>query len=185
MNKYPFKMSLSKDHGESFGVTQDRSVAGLCSPAKLRYDTQTMTMDVMTGFLQRRLIALLLLAVFSVVAQASDYMSPGLTPQQLLEKLDTDKTPLVVDVRKPAEFGVAHIPGAINIPLDEIEARLDEFKHNNGALIYCINGSRTRQVEAILLAADIPNVYHLEGTFSGWIQGKHPIEKGGVKKSGW
>ena len=128
---------------------------------------------------------MLLLAVCSVVAQASDYMSPGITPEQLLEKLDTDKAPLVVDVRVPVEFGVAHIPGAINIPLDEIEARLDEFKHNNGVLIYCINGSRTRQAEAILLGADIPNVYHLEGTFSGWIRGKHPIEKGGVKKSGW
>ncbi len=139
----------------------------------------------MTGFLQRRLIALLLLAVFSVVAQASDYMSPGITPQQLLEKLDTDKAPLVVDVRVPAEFGVAHIPGAINIPLAEIEERLDEFKHDNGVLIYCINGSRTRQAEAILLGADIPNVYHLEGTFSGWIRGKRPIEKGGAKKTGW
>jgi len=144
-----------------------------------------MTMRLMTGFFQRRRVALLLLAVFSVVAQAADYMSSGLTPAQVLEKLGTDKAPLVVDVRVPAEFGVAHIPGAINIPVAEIEGRLNEFKSNNGVLIYCINGSRTRQAEAILFAADIPNVYHLEGTFSGWIQRKHPIEKGGVKKSGW
>ena len=140
----------------------------------------------MIGYIQTRALLFLLLAVFSVTAQAAaDYMSPGLTPEQLLEKLDTDKAPLVVDVRKPAEFGVAHIPGAINIPVDEIEASLDEFKHNNGVLIYCINGSRTRQAEAILLGADIPNIYHLEGTFSGWIRDKHAIEKGGVKKSGW
>lgn len=89
-------------------------------------------MNKMTGSLQRRLFKFLLLAVFSLAAQASDYMSPGLTPQQLLEKLDTDQALLVVDVRKPAEFGVAHIPGAVNIPLPEIEDRLDEFKHNNG-----------------------------------------------------
>ena len=139
----------------------------------------------MTGLIQKRLFALLLLVVLSVIAQAADYMSPGLMPEQLLEQLDTDKAPMVVDVRKPAEFGVAHIPGAINIPVDEIENRLNEFKHDNGVLIYCINGSRTRQAEAILLGADIPNVYHLEGTFSGWIRDKRPIEKGGVKKSGW
>ena len=126
-----------------------------------------------------------LLVVLSVIAQAADYMSPGLTPEQLLDKQGADKAPMVVDVRKPVEFGVAHIPGAINIPVDEIENRLDEFKHDNGVLIYCINGSRTRQAEAILLGADIPNVYHLEGTFSGWIQRKHPIEKGGAKKTGW
>ena len=142
-------------------------------------------MNSITGLLQNRLAALLLLAVFSVVVRAADYMSPALTPEQVLERLDGEKPLLVVDVRKPAEFGVAHIPGAINIPVDEIEARLDDFKNSNGVLIYCINGSRTRQAEAILLGADIPDVYHLEGTFSGWIQRKYPIEKGGVKKSGW
>lgn len=142
-------------------------------------------MNSITGFVQNRLVKLLLLLAFSVVVQAADYMSPGLTPEQVLEKLDTDQAPLVVDVRKPAEFGVAHIPGAINIPVDEIEGRLNEFKSDNGVLIYCINGSRTRQAEAILLGADVPGIYHLEGDFSGWIQGKHPFEKGGVKKSGW
>lgn len=144
-----------------------------------------MTMNSMTGFFQSRLFALLLLAVFSVITQAADYMSPGLTPEQVLERLDGDKPPLVVDVRKPVEFGVAHIPGAINIPLAEIEGRLDEFRRDNGVLIYCINGTRTRKAEAILLGADVSNIYHLEGAFNAWIQGKYPIEKGGVKKSGW
>lgn len=139
----------------------------------------------MTGLLQSRLAALLLLTIFSVLAQAADYMSPGLTPEQVLEKLGSDKAPLVVDVRKPVEFGVAHIPGAINIPLAEIEGRLNEFKSDNGVLVYCINGTRTRKAEAILLGADVSNIYHLEGAFNAWIQGKYPIEKGGVKKSGW
>lgn len=130
-------------------------------------------------------MALLILAATCAATQAADYMSPGLTPGQLLVQLDTGRAPLVVDVRAPVEFGIAHIPGAKNIPLDEIEQRLNEFRSDNGVLIYCINGSRTRQAEAILLGADIPNVYHLEGTFSGWIQGEYPIEKGGARKSGW
>jgi len=142
-------------------------------------------MKAIKSYQSSYLTTLFLLAVLCGLAQAAEYMSPGLTPEQLLEKLDTDKAPRVVDVRAPAEFGVAHIPGAINIPLAEIEERLDEFKHHNGVLIYCINGSRTRKAEVILLGADIPNVYHLEGAFNGWIQGKHPIEKGGAKKSGW
>ena len=90
----------------------------------------------MTGFYQSRLFALLLLAVFSVITQAADYMSPGLTPEQVLKRLGSDKALLVVDVRKPVEFGVAHIPGAINIPVAEIEDRLDEFRHGNGVLVY-------------------------------------------------
>ena len=116
---------------------------------------------------------------------AADYRTPGMAPEQVLEKLGTDQAPLIIDVRKPVEFGVGHVPGAINIPLAEIADRLDEFKNDNGVLIYCINGSRTSKAEAILLDAGIPNVYHLEGTFQAWIQGKHPIEKGGVKHRGW
>ena len=151
----------------------------------LRYDMQTMTRNTQTASLRPLLTVLLLLAVISAAVQAADYMSPALAPDQVLKKLNTGQALMVVDVRYPKEYAAGHIPLAINIPLAEIKGRLDEFKHNNDILIYCINGSRTRQAEATLMGADIPNVYHLEGTFSGWIQGKHPIEKGGVKKSGW
>ncbi|MDH3899661.1 MAG: rhodanese-like domain-containing protein [Gammaproteobacteria bacterium] len=128
----------------------------------------------------------LLAALLSFSAAASDdYLSPGLTPAELQAKLGSPDVPLVVDVRKPVEFGIGHIPGAINIPLEELEERLEEVRHDNGVLIYCINGSRTRQAEPILYTHGIDNVYHLEGTFYAWIQGKHPIEKGGVEKTGW
>jgi rhodanese-related sulfurtransferase len=120
-----------------------------------------------------------------MVQAADDYLSTGLTPAELQEKLGTPDAPLVVDVRMPVEFGVGHVPGAVNIPIEELEERLEEVRHDNGVLIYCINGSRTRQAEPILYTHDIDNVYHLEGTFYAWIRGKYPIEKGGVKKSGW
>jgi len=139
----------------------------------------------MAGFQARHLIALLLLAVYSVAVRAVDYISPGLTPEQVLQRMDTTRAPLVVDVRSPAEFAIAHIPGAINAPLSELEARLDELKHDNGVLIYCINGSRTRKAEAVLMDAGLPQIYHLQGTFSAWIQGKYPIAKGGVNKTSW
>ena len=126
-----------------------------------------------------------LLVLLPALAVASDFMSPGLTPAQLEEKLALPDAPLVIDVRKPVEFGAAHIPGAKNIPLDDIEKRLDEFRSDNGVLIYCINGARTRQAEPLLFNNGIENVFHLEGAFQAWIQGKHPIEKGGVKKTGW
>mgnify|MGYP001548549950 FL=1 len=110
-------------------------------------------------------------------------MSPGLSAFELHRKLSAPGARVVIDVRKPAEFGAAHIPGAINIPLDEIEKRLDEFRSDNGVLIYCINGAHTRQAEPLLFSNDIDNVYHLEGAFQGWIKEQLPIEKGVVKKS--
>ena len=93
-----------------------------------------------TGVLHRCRIDVLLLTVFSVVVQAADYMSPGLTPEQILATLETGQPPLIVDVRSPAEFGIAHIPGAINVPVSELDDRLGELQGNSGVLIYCING---------------------------------------------
>lgn len=128
----------------------------------------------------------LLAALLSFNTAASDdYLSPGLTPVQLQVKLDTDEAPLVVDLRSPAEYGIAHISGAINVPLEELEERLEEVRHDNGVLIYCINGSRTLRAEPLLYANDIENVYHLEGSFQGWLKDKHPFDKGGVNKTGW
>jgi len=125
----------------------------------------------------------LLLVGLAALARADDFLSPGLTPAELQEKLATAGAPLVVDVRKPVEFGVAHVPGAKNIPLDEIDQRLEEFRSDNGVLVYCLNGSRTRQAEPLLYNNGIDNVYHLQGALQGWIQDQMPIEKGGVKKS--
>jgi rhodanese-related sulfurtransferase len=125
----------------------------------------------------------LVLSLLPVLVCAAGFMSPGLSPVELQRKLSAPGAPIVIDVRKPAEFGAAHIPGAINIPLDEIEKRLDVFRSDDGVLIYCINGARTRQAEPLLFSNGIDNVYHLEGAFQGWIKEQLPIEKGGVKKS--
>ncbi|MGB5473136.1 MAG: rhodanese-like domain-containing protein, partial [Gammaproteobacteria bacterium] len=92
------------------------------------------------------------------------------TPQRVQTLPETGTAPLVVDLRKAYEFRIEHIPGAINIPLDELEQHLDDPDHDHGVPIYCINGSRTRQAEPILLDAGIGGLYHIEGTFSAWIQ---------------
>jgi len=120
-----------------------------------------------------------------LLARASGFLSTGLAPETLLASMEGPSAPLVVDLRKPVEFGIAHVPGAVNIPLEQLEARIDELRHEHGVLIYCINGARTRQAEPVVYANDIDKVFHLEGDLQRWIQGGYPIEKGGVKKTGW
>jgi rhodanese-related sulfurtransferase len=126
----------------------------------------------------------LLLICLATLARADDFLSPGIAPADLLERLDSDQAPLVVDLRAPAEYRVAHIPGALNVPSTELKARIEELRNANGVVIYCLNGSRTRQAEPVLYAHDIDNFYHLEGTLQAWLQQKLPYEKGGVKP-GW
>ena len=93
----------------------------------------------------------------------------------------------MVDLRTPPEFAIAHLPGAVNIPVSELEKRLDEARPAEGheLLIYCLNGSRTRQAEPLLYAHDINNFYHLEGELEGWLQKNYPFEKGGVTRKAW
>lgn len=51
---------------------------------------------------------------------------------------------LVVDVRTPAEFNAGHHPGARNIPLDQIKARIKEFGSKTGPIVvYCRTGNRS------------------------------------------
>ena len=135
-------------------------------------------------YLLRLSLCCLLLLFLPLSQAADDYLSEPVAPADLQSRLDTLQAPLVVDLRKPAEFAIGHVPGAVNIPVSELEKRIDEVRQENGVVIYCINGARTRQAEPILYAHDIDNVYHLDGTFQAWLKGKYRMEKGGVKK-GW
>jgi 3-mercaptopyruvate sulfurtransferase SseA len=47
------------------------------------------------------------------------------------------KTAVFLDVRDAGSYAEAHIPGALNIPLNELEARLDELDPNAWIITYC------------------------------------------------
>jgi len=135
-----------------------------------------------------RLIAGIFLVAFgALVAQADDLMSPAMPAADVKARLGTPQAPLMVDLRTPPEFAIAHLPGAVNIPVSELEKRLDEARPAEGheLLIYCLNGSRTRQAEPLLYAHDINNFYHLEGELEGWLHKNYPFEKGGVTRKTW
>ena len=84
----------------------------------------------------RTVLKVWVVALSPVVGMAADYMSPGMSPEEVYARLQTEQAPLVVDVRKPFEYKIGHIPGAINIPVEELEVRLEEVKPDNGVLIY-------------------------------------------------
>jgi NADPH-dependent 2,4-dienoyl-CoA reductase/sulfur reductase-like enzyme/rhodanese-related sulfurtransferase len=53
-----------------------------------------------------------------------------------------DERPVLVDVRTPLEFARGHIPGAVNIPVDELRSRLGELPRNRDIAVYCQVGQR-------------------------------------------
>ena len=51
----------------------------------------------------------------------------------------------LVDVRTPEEFGGGSVPNAINIPLNEVVARLEELKQLQPMIIFCAAGVRSQK----------------------------------------
>ncbi|RYY01061.1 MAG: rhodanese-like domain-containing protein [Gammaproteobacteria bacterium] len=57
----------------------------------------------------------------------------------------------IVDVRTPEEFTEGHFPNAINIPLDQVKQRIEEFRKMKKPIIaYCRSGNRSGVAVSIL-----------------------------------
>lgn len=61
----------------------------------------------------------------------------------------------IVDVRSPMEFMGGNVDGSINIPLEEIPNRLEEFREMNNPILCCASGNRSRQAVNFLKSNDI------------------------------
>jgi phage shock protein E len=60
----------------------------------------------------------------------------------------------VIDVRTPAEFAEEAFPGAVNIPLNILSAKLDELGPKDAPIVlYCASGARSAQAARILKQA--------------------------------
>ncbi|RJT34958.1 ArsR family transcriptional regulator [Mesorhizobium waimense] len=67
--------------------------------------------------------------------EARDDMEP-VTRQELADRM-RDGLVTVIDVRPPDEFALGHVPGAINVPLGDLPARLSEFGKDREVVAYC------------------------------------------------
>ena len=67
------------------------------------------------------------------------------------EKIIKEKQGTIVDVRTPVEFMGGNVTGSINIPLQEIQQRMDEIKNLNQPLVLCCaSGNRSGQATQFL-----------------------------------
>jgi NADPH-dependent 2,4-dienoyl-CoA reductase/sulfur reductase-like enzyme/rhodanese-related sulfurtransferase len=61
--------------------------------------------------------------------------------------------PFLLDVRSPQEFALGHIPGAVNIPVDDLRSRLGELPRDREIAAYCQVGQRGYLATRILVQA--------------------------------
>lgn len=96
------------------------------------------------------------------------------TIDQLAEALEQGAA--LVDVREPSEYRDGHVPGARNIPMGQLTARLDEIDRDRPVHVVCATGNRSGAMTDVLTAQgfDASNVV---GGTSAWIRSGRPIEK--------
>ncbi|HHY39845.1 MAG TPA: FAD-dependent oxidoreductase [Syntrophaceticus sp.] len=82
-----------------------------------------------------------------------------------IDQLDRETT-LLLDVRTPAEYETGHLPGAVNIPVQELRERLSELPKNKEIIIYCRVGFRGYLAYRILVQNGFKKVRNLSG---GWL----------------
>ncbi|MFD4033352.1 rhodanese-like domain-containing protein [Streptomyces sp. NPDC058637] len=94
-------------------------------------------------------------------------MNPTLTTSAVRERLHTL---VVIDVRTPGEYAGGHLPGAHNIPLDDLEHALPalrEVADRGDLLVVCASGTRSQNASTTLSRNGIPAA-GLEGGTAAW-----------------
>ena len=96
------------------------------------------------------------------------------------DKLRTNNTSVILDVRTPSEFARGHIPGAVNIDwyaknFTENVAALDK---SHTYLVHCAVGGRSAQACERMEKLNFTNLYNLKDGFKAWEKAGKPTEKG-------
>ena len=86
---------------------------------------------------------------------------------------------VVIDVRAPARYGMAHLPGAINIPLPELGQEVAQLPESRGAAIVCVCdvGNASANGMLYLKSLGYSNVKTLTGGTQAWMRAGLPIER--------
>ncbi len=98
----------------------------------------------------------------------------------LRELIDSGRAPRLLDVRTPAEFETAHVPGAYNVPLDLLKEHRDELRNHldEDVVLICRSGARAAQAERTLAGAGLPNLKILDGGMTAWQAADAPVTRG-------
>lgn len=74
-----------------------------------------------------------------------------------------DASTQLVDVRQPNEFAAGTLDGFVNIPLDQLEQRVDELDPQRRVVLLCRSGNRSGTAARFLTAHGFGDVVNLAG----------------------
>jgi hydroxyacylglutathione hydrolase len=90
------------------------------------------------------------------------------SPSMLAEELASENPPVVIDVRSGREWSSQHLSGSINLPLNQLQRRIEEVPRNRRIAVHCAGGYRSSIGVSILNQHGITNVIELAGGITAW-----------------
>jgi phage shock protein E len=119
-----------------------------------------------------RIAVLALLALLSVplAACSKGESGPMISQDELSAEIAGGKKILLLDVRSAEEFASGHIPGARNLPHNEVGdwLRNEDVSRDLAVVVYCESGNRSVVVQQAFVNAGFSSVRHLEGDMKAW-----------------
>jgi rhodanese-related sulfurtransferase len=108
----------------------------------------------------------LVFAAALLFGQSALAVEPGpITPEEAKTMLQQKKDLVILDVRNPNEHVAAHYPNSLNIPVNDLEARLSDVPTGRPVLVHCGIGKRAARGYGILKVKrpDIKELYFING----------------------
>ena len=103
---------------------------------------------------------------------------PSITADELRPRLQSEDSPMFLDVRQRAEWKAGRVPGAINIELGELQEHLDGLPRGFPLVSACASGFRSTTAASILLRDGFTDVTMLTGGTNAWREKGYPVEQG-------
>ncbi len=102
----------------------------------------------------------------------------GVSPTEAVQCMNREKG-LVVDVCSAEEFAASHINGAVNVPLDQFEAKLPGVAKNKSTplILVCAAGARSKRAQAMAQKLGYEKVHSLQGGLTAWKEANLPVVK--------
>lgn len=81
----------------------------------------------------------------------------------------------ILDVRSAQEFAAGHLEGSVNIPLNQLEKRIDEVPQSEQVVVHCAGGYRSSTAVSLLQKHGRKNLLDMVGGYKAWVQSKLPV----------
>jgi rhodanese-related sulfurtransferase len=100
-----------------------------------------------------------------------------ISAKSLIEQINSNSAPLILDVRSKREFDLGHVPGARHVPFWQMSAKAEtlfEFRERP-IVVYCGHGPRAYIAGAALRRQGFKQVAHLAGHMKKWKSMRLPL----------